>query len=50
MNATYDFFFNTDTKLVEACSSLKVRNAQLQTEFDQLKAENFQLAVKADSG
>lgn len=50
MKSILTFVLIADNKLLDACSSLKAKNAQVQIEFDRLKAENFQLAVKADSG
>ncbi|XP_070172903.1 autophagy-related protein 16-1-like isoform X2 [Littorina saxatilis] len=48
--SSYASLILANNKLLEITGTLKGKNAQLQAEQDQLKAENFQLAVKADSG
>ncbi|XP_076454053.1 autophagy-related protein 16-1-like [Babylonia areolata] len=48
--SSYASLILANNKLLELSTTLKGKNSQLQTDYERLKAENFQLAVKADSG
>ncbi|KAK7484249.1 hypothetical protein BaRGS_00024498 [Batillaria attramentaria] len=49
-NNAFASLISANAKLVELSAALKNRNAQLQADFERLKAENFQLQVRPDTG